>query len=108
MLISRGKGDWMLYLPFLLMLVPMLIMDKMLGMGNRGTGPAVVIGLLITGLFGIGLAIHARLRKPVWRLEQRTGRELFTREKHSLYWIGTEYWGVLDLVLAAVLFKAAF
>jgi len=97
----------MLYLPLLLIGVPMFVVEKMLHMEKGAEGLLVVAGLALTGLFGIGLAIHARRQQPRWVVEQRTGRELFVRPKHSLYFIGTEYWGALDLVLAGLLYRFA-
>ena len=54
----------------------------------------------LSGLFCVGLGMHARFSPARLVRDPATGIERFKRPSHSAYWIRAEYWGLLYLGLA--------
>ena len=108
MLVSRGKGAWVLFGPLLIMGIGIGALEQFgsKALARQYTGAVLTGCLILGGLLGIWLSVYARMQPPVWRLEPRTGRELLQRTRHSAYGIGAEIWGVLYLVLAVWLLRS--
>ena len=103
MFLGRNLGWWVLFGPIISVGASLALIPK------KEIVPAVFIGGLIAGALGsIGIAIRERGRPPVWRYEQRTGREFHGRLKYSLMGLGLEVWGLLYLAGAAAMFRSEY
>ena len=60
----------------------------------------IALAIAAAGVFCIGLGLQARFSPARFVLERQTGRELFEKPVHSMYWIRAEYWGLLYLCIA--------
>jgi hypothetical protein len=98
-IVYSGRGGWILGI-LLLSAVLVISLDRWLFPQDTGLVP-LAIAFAISGIFCLGLGMHARLQHPRMARERETGRERRMLVVHSLYWIRAEYWGLLYLGLAA-------
>ncbi len=95
---------WVFLSPFGALAIVSIAMRKLApNAGSNAIGLALAAALLTSALFAFGVALHARRQPRHWFLERRTGREFFTRRRHSAYGLAVQYWGLLYLIGAVLI-----
>jgi hypothetical protein len=100
----RGKGFWVLFIAFFgaggaqlgaerLGLLPLL--------PTRST--PLAIGCFLTGMICLVWGLILNAGPPIRAVDRLTGLVVTIKTRHSLYGIAMQYWGVLFLLIAALL-----
>lgn len=54
-----------------------------------------------------GVATYFLGRKwnaPRWSINKNTGKEVFWKPNHSLYWLPMQYWGIIEIILGVLFY----
>ncbi len=103
MIIWKGLG----ILVFIITLVVAVIMQLVLGTEYYQTESwpiplAIALSAIIVGLLGLNLN-----NKPGRiLLDAKTNEQIEVKKIHSLFWIPMQYWGIILLLISALLFFA--
>lgn len=64
----------------------------------------ILLGLVLAGMILFACGLYLNSRPPTRALEQMTGRVVLVRPRHTAYGIKVEYWGLVSMAGAILVF----
>ncbi len=105
MIVWKGLGILVLIITIVMAIVMQLVVDQVWGVGTYKTATwPIPVAIALSGIIVGGLGYILNNKPGRVLVDPETNESIEFKKEHSLFWIPMQYWGILLVLISAVLF----